>query len=86
MKFLKSIAALETSVAVKFLRTHKLANENAVTKYGPALINQLTALIPNREVEEEGQWWQRIPIAVWLMIGGTVLGIVTIAIKVYFID
>lgn len=86
VKFLKSIATLPTDVAVKFLRTHKLANENVVTKYGPALIDQLTALIPDREVEEEGHWWQRIPIAIWMMGAATILCIIAIAIKIHFID
>lgn len=93
VKFLKAIAALSTSDAVTFLRTHKIATENVVTKYGPALIDQLTALIPDREVEEEGQGWQgilerlkRVPIAIWIMGGGTVIGFIAIAIKTHFFD
>ena len=94
VKFLKAIAALETSVAVNFLRTNKIATENAVTKYGPALLDQLTDAISARG---NGQSWpsswrdwqdmlRRVPIPVWMMGGGTMLFIIGIAIKIYFID
>lgn len=86
VKFLRSIATLKTSDAVIFLRTHKIAVENPVTKYGPALLDQLTAAISNRKKDTWQEMLKRIPIPLWIMGGATVIGMIGIAIKIHFFD
>lgn len=86
IKLLKNIAARETNAAVEFVRVHHLAVENSVTKYGPALLDQLSVKISAHKQDGWLDMLRRVPIALWIIGGGTVLLIIATAIKIHFID